>query len=78
MMPILAAEALFASTVQPSDRLTTAHINRAVEATLLLHGAEGCADTVAQEFGDHPETARRRMRWCLDTVRHAFAMESAR
>ena len=31
-------------------------------------GAAGCAERVAQEFGDHPETAAVRMRWARTAV----------
>jgi len=31
-------------------------------------GRRGCAAAVAQEFGDHPETAVARMRWVRDQV----------
>ena len=31
-------------------------------------GAAGCAGRVAQEFGDHPETAAVRMRWARTAV----------
>ena len=33
----------------------------------------GCAGRVAQEFGDHPETAVIRMRWARAVAREAFA-----
>jgi len=26
-------------------------------------GIQGCVDRMAQEFGDHPDTAAERMRW---------------
>ncbi len=26
-------------------------------------GVRGCADRMAQKFGDHPDTAAKRMRW---------------
>ncbi len=56
-------EALFASTLQESEpvspEMATAAINRAIERL----GPDGCACRMAQEFGDHPEEARDRMRW---------------
>jgi hypothetical protein len=39
-------------------------------------GCSGCAGRVAQEFGDHPETAVIRMRWARSAAGAAFA-ESA-
>lgn len=59
----LQADALFASAVQYSDDLSIIHIRRAIAMALDAYGAAGCAGRVAQEFGDHPETAAVRMRW---------------
>lgn len=77
MIRELAAEALFASPLQPSWNSTTEQVSAAVEATILLHGSEGCAELLAQEFGDHPEAARNRMNWCLAAVRFAFVPAGA-
>jgi hypothetical protein len=44
-------------------------IGRAVQQ----FGAGGCAGRMAQEFGDHPDAAARRMRW----VRRLIAREPA-
>lgn len=56
-------EALFASSLQESEPVSPdaakAAMNRAIERL----GPEGCACRMAQEFGDHPEEARDRMRW---------------
>ncbi len=41
--------------------------------TLLRLGSDGCAAIVAQEFGDHPETAVRRMRWVRRAMDTAYA-----
>jgi hypothetical protein len=62
------AEALFASTVQPSDCAGPEQVHRAVAATLLRLG-NACAGEVAAEFGDHPDTAATRMTWALATIR---------
>jgi hypothetical protein len=59
----LAAEALFVSYLQPSECPSRRSVEEAVTAMLLRHGSEGCAAGVAEEFGDHPETAVRRMNW---------------
>jgi hypothetical protein len=72
MSPELCAEALFASSLQPSEEPSAAQIDAAVTAMLLLRGSAGCAEQVAQEFGDHPEMAVRRMGWCREAVRQAF------
>jgi hypothetical protein len=67
------AEALFVSTVQPSELPTADEVRHAVVATLRRWRISGCAVQVAAEFGDHPETAVARMSWALATVRTAYA-----
>jgi len=64
-------EALFASGLQRSDALTAAAVAEAISRTVRQFGIGGCVSLIAQEFGDHPETARDRMRW----VRHLVAEE---
>jgi hypothetical protein len=64
----LDTHALFASALQRSDDLSPGQIRRAIAAALDGSGAAGCAGRVAQEFGDHPETAAVRMRWARATV----------
>jgi nitrogenase molybdenum-iron protein alpha/beta subunit len=59
----LAAEALFVSSLQPSECPSRQLVERAVTAMILLHGSDGCAAEVASEFGDHPDVAVRRMHW---------------
>ena len=64
----LAAEALFVSSLQPSERPSKRAVEQAVTAMILLHGSDGCAAEVATEFGDHPEVAVRRMHWVHDEL----------
>jgi hypothetical protein len=64
----LQADALFVSALQRSDELSASQIWRAVAVALTAYGGTGCAGRVAQEFGDHPETAAVRMRWARATV----------
>jgi hypothetical protein len=59
----VACEALFASSLQPSDAPTAGTVADAIGSTVRRLGASGCASRMAQEFGDHPETAADRMRW---------------
>jgi hypothetical protein len=59
----LVAEALFASALQPSDVPSPETVREAATATLLRLGSDGCAASVAQEFGDHPDTSVLRMAW---------------
>jgi hypothetical protein len=64
----LQADALFASVLQRSDELNATQVWRAVAVALTAYGGAGCAERVAQEFGDHPEAAAARMRWARATV----------
>jgi hypothetical protein len=79
----LRAEALFASALQRSDRPSPGQVRKAVAAAMRAHGGQGCAELVAQEFGDHPETAAERMRWARAVASEVFtapkpARDSAR
>jgi hypothetical protein len=56
-------EALFASALQPADAPDAETIAEAIEGAIRRFGLGGCASRMAQEFGDHPEVAARRMRW---------------
>jgi len=67
------AEALFTSVLQRSDRPSPGLVRKAVAAAERAHGGQGCAELVAQEFGDHPETAVERMRWARAVVGEVFA-----
>ncbi|MEV6349240.1 hypothetical protein [Actinoplanes sp. NPDC051851] len=66
-------EALFASDAQRSEEPTHAQIREIVSATVGRLGPDGCAERVAQEFGEHPDCALGRMRWARRAVRMAFA-----
>lgn len=55
--------ALFASRLQQSDEISPDVVARAINAAIGRHSVQGCASLVAEEFGDHPETAALRMRW---------------
>ena len=56
-------QALFASTLQQSDAPTPQAVADAIRSAVRQLGPAGCAGRMAQEFGDHPEQARDRMRW---------------
>ena len=56
-------EALFASTLEPSDAPTPDMIAQAVNSAIQRFGTRGCTGRMAQEFDDHPDLAARRMRW---------------
>ena len=57
------SEALFVSPLQRSEDPTAEQIDQAIEQAVRRWGSRGCAALVAQEFGDHPDTAAPRMRW---------------
>ena len=56
-------EALFVCELQQSDNPTTTMAAEAITRTMQRLGTDGCAGQMAQEFGDHPDAARDRMRW---------------
>jgi len=64
----LAAEALFVSNLQPSECPSRKTVEETVTAMILRHGSEGCAAGVAEEFGDHPDVAVRRMVWACSEL----------
>jgi hypothetical protein len=57
------ANAVFVSALQRCDQPGADEVWQAVAAAVRAFGPHGCAERVAQEFGDHPETAVARMRW---------------
>ena len=57
------ADALFVSVLQRSDKPDAGQVRQAIAAAVRAYGEQGCAQRVAQEFGDHPETAVARMHW---------------
>jgi hypothetical protein len=66
------ADALFVSALQRSDELSTGQVRKAVASAVRAFGSQGCAERVAQEFGDHPETAVVRMRWARMVAAETF------
>jgi len=67
------ADALFVSVLQRSDEPGGIQVRQAVAAAVRSYGGRGCAQRVAQEFGDHPETAVARMRWARAVAGEVFA-----
>lgn len=67
------ADALFASMMQRSDGPGAGQVRKAVAAAMRAYGGRGCAERVAQEFGDHPDTAVERMRWARGVLSEVFA-----
>ena len=80
-MPVMAylsigavrADAVFVSGLQRCDEPSAGQVRQAVATAVRAFGCSGCAGRVAQEFGDHPETAVIRMRWARSVAREAFA-----
>jgi hypothetical protein len=72
------AKALFASTVLSSESPGPDQVVRAVATTLRRLRLRGCAEQVAAEFGDHPDTAVARMAWALATIRTAYPRSTER
>jgi hypothetical protein len=70
------ADALFASALQRSDEPTAAQVRLAIAAVTDTLGPTGCAARVAQEYGEHPDTAAARMRWARTAVAGAFGGSS--
>jgi hypothetical protein len=66
------ADALFVSALQSGDQPGARQVRQAVAAAVEAFGQRGCAGRVAQEFGDHPETAVTRMRWARQAAGQAF------
>jgi hypothetical protein len=57
------ADAIFLSGLLRRDEPTIGRVRQAVVAAIRAFGCSGWTGRVAQEFGDHPETAVIRMRW---------------
>lgn len=71
------SEALFASAVQPSDRPDIRQVQDAIAGAVRQFGIRGCAERMAQEFGDHPQAALARMQWARHVVDEAFVSARA-
>ena len=71
----LAAEALFVSHLQPSECPSQQKMEETVTEMILRHGSDGCAAGVAEEFGDHPEAAVRRMVWVCSELDGVLARQ---
>jgi len=66
------ADALFASALQRCEHPSAGQIRQAVTAAVRAFGPSGCAERVAQEFGDHPDGAAGRMRWARTRTAEVF------
>lgn len=70
------AEALFCSGLRPEKLSTPDQVREAVRASLAAHHNDTnlCACELAQAYGDYPEIASTRMRWCREAVAGAFGL----
>ena len=68
-------QALFSSRLQPSDVPTADMVATAISRAVQQFGIGGCAGRMAQEFGDHPDAAARRMRWVRQLIAQGPATE---
>jgi hypothetical protein len=66
------ADALFVSALQCSDEPDAGQVRQAIARATRAFGYPGCAERLAQEFGDHPDTAAVRMRWARIVTHEAF------
>jgi len=72
-MGAVQADAVFVSRPQRCDELGAGQVRQAVAAAVRAFARSSCDGRVAQEFGNHPDTAVLRMRWARDFARKAFA-----
>jgi hypothetical protein len=63
------AAALFTSDLSALCEHTRIEVTAAIRHAIgAHHGIGGCAAEVATAYGEHPETAARRMRWALTVI----------
>jgi hypothetical protein len=75
---VVRTDALFVSAVQRSDELRAIQVREAVAAAVRRYGPQGCAERVAEEFGDHPDIAAARMRWARRQIAQVFGKQCLR
>lgn len=64
------AEALFVSTLSAAEPHDRAVLKAAIaDAVRHYGGVRGCAELMAQAYGERPEWAVERMRWARDSAR---------
>jgi uncharacterized membrane protein len=72
--PTELAEILFCSDLQPSDHPDPVRVRAAISHALRARGTvRACASEMARRFGEDPEGAQARMRWCRTAVLEAYA-----
>ena len=71
-------EALFASSLQRGECGTVERVHEAITLAVRQFGSIGCAAQVAQEFGDHPDSAVTRMRWIREVIADTYQARPTR
>ena len=72
------AQALFTSDLSAHREHTQAEVVAAITRAFRAHGGiGGCAAEVAAAYGEHPETAARRMRWARAVIQGIDDFEAA-
>jgi hypothetical protein len=67
---IARAEALFVSTLSTAEPHDRAELKAAIAAAVQHYGGvKGCAELMAQAYGEDPAEAAKRMRWARDAAR---------
>jgi hypothetical protein len=68
------AEVLFCSPLQRSHGATPELVHAALHQALLTHhdDVSECVGDLAQHYGDNPDSACARMRWCREVVAGAY------
>jgi hypothetical protein len=72
------AQALFVSDLQPHEEPTVERVQATIAEVIRRYGVRGCLARVAEEYGEHPETAVARMRWARETAERAFGAPAPR
>jgi hypothetical protein len=74
ILAVARAEALFTSELGTGAHPSRVEATSAIRCALRANGGvRGCVARLADEYGDHPDTAVRRMRWALTLVDDLFA-----
>lgn len=67
---IARAEALFVSTLSTAEPHDRAELKAAIAAAVQHYGGvKGCAELMAQAYGEDPAEAAKRMRWARNAAR---------
>ncbi|MDT4925223.1 MAG: hypothetical protein QOG01_2936 [Pseudonocardiales bacterium] len=64
--------ALFVSVQQRADLIGGEAVREAINRAISEFGMNGCTARVAEEFGDHPDTAVARMRFVRAVIEQTF------